>query len=369
MTRTPRPFNPDWASPPGGTIEDVLEERNWSKEYLAKQLGLSVEDFDKLIEGEIEIDQDLAFKLEKYLGSTAKFWLKREEHYREKLAELATRKTLFESWIDWLNELPVKEMMSQALIEKCIINSKNKHNIVKDLLYFFDVDSPDEWRTKYATMEGNFRRTRESQSDIGAIAAWIRQGEIIAEDLVCPEYSKPKFEQAVDEIRSLTVLDQAEFLHEMQKLCFEAGVVFILVPSIKGAHISGMARWLNSHTALIQLSLYGKKNDRFWFTFFHEAAHILLHGKDDIFLDEWDSKDALRSQKEDEADQKAKEILIPPEYDQDLPHLKSRDAVIEFAKSIGVHPGIVVGRLQYDEIIPHSWMNDLKISISIDQAA
>jgi HTH-type transcriptional regulator/antitoxin HigA len=106
--------------------------------------------------------------------------------------------------------------------------------------------------------------------------------------LHCPKYSKAEFKKAVKEIRSLTVLPPKEFEPKMRKLCCDAGVALVLVPSIPKAHVSGMARWLNPHKAVIQLSLYGKQNDRFWFTFFHEAAHILLHDKNDIFLDEWD---------------------------------------------------------------------------------
>jgi HTH-type transcriptional regulator/antitoxin HigA len=182
---------------------------------------------------------------------------------------------------------------------------------------------------------------------VGAIAAWIRQGEIKAEQLDCPKYSKSKFEKAVREIRSLTVLEPEEFEPRIQKLCWEAGVVFVLVPAIPRAHVSGMARWLNPHKAVIQLSLYGKQNDRFWFTFFHEAAHILLHDKKDIFLDEWDGGAVVESEQEKEADCWAREFLIPTRYDEELPLLRSKQAVIEFAKKIDIHPGIVVGRLQH----------------------
>ena len=149
----------------------------------------------------------------------------------------------------------------------------------------------------------------------------------------------------------------------MQKLCWEAGVVFVLVPSINRAHVSGVARWLNAHKALIQLSLYGKTNDRFWFNFFHEAAHILLHDKENIFLDEWNSEESLKSEQERQADKWSREFLIPPEYEGELGKLKSETDVIYFAKRISIHPAIVVGRLQHDHLIDPSWMNALKVSL------
>jgi HTH-type transcriptional regulator/antitoxin HigA len=149
----------------------------------------------------------------------------------------------------------------------------------------------------------------------------------------------------------------------MRQLCWDAGVVFFLIPAIPRAHTSGVARWLNPHKALIQLSLYGKTNDRFWFTFFHEAAHILLHGKKEIFLDEFDGGEKLESQQEIEADQWAKEFLIPSKYDVELTTLKSKQAVAEFAERLGIHPAIVVGRLQREEVIPMDWMNGFKESV------
>jgi HTH-type transcriptional regulator/antitoxin HigA len=228
------------------------------------------------------------------------------------------------------------------------------------------VASPDNWETCYEQKQVAFRRTREEQSNVGAISAWLRLGEIEAEKADVPKYNKAKFEKAVQEIRKLTVLSQGEFMPQMQRLCNEAGVILAIVPAIPCAYTSGVARWLNPHRALIQLSLYGKQNDRFWFTFFHEAAHILLHDKKDIFLDDSGNGDRLESQQEDEANAWAREFLIPSEYDAELSTLRSREDVIDFAERLGIHAGIVVGRLQYDQIVEHNnRLNTLKQSFEI----
>ena len=359
MADTLQTFTPDWISPPGETIADLIEEREWSQVDLAKRLGFTTKHVSLLINGKAPITEETALKLESVLGSSTSFWLSREAQYRAKLAQQEAEAD-WRKWVPWLDELPVKELMDQAVIPKRRRDTKNKPEIVRDLLRFFGVASPEEWRAYYAGMEVAFRRTRMEQSNVGAISAWLRQGEIEAEGLNCPKYSKPKFQSAVKAIRLLTVLPPEEFMPQIQQLCWDAGVVFFLVPAIPRAHTSGVARWLNSHKALIQLSLYGKTNDRFWFTFFHEAAHILLHGKKDIFLDEFDGGEKLESQQEIEADQWAGEFLIPTEYEAELPNLKSKQAVAEFAERLGIHPAIVVGRLQHDEVIPMSWMNNFK---------
>jgi HTH-type transcriptional regulator/antitoxin HigA len=364
MIETTRPFTPDWVSPPGDTIADVLEERDWTQAELAERLGYTTKHISLLINGKAPINEETAMKLERVLGSTAAFWLKREAQYRAALARKDEENRL-QGWISWLDELPVRELMNQGAIPKCNLIAKNKPGVVKNLLHFFGVASPQEWEKCYGNLEVNFRRTRQEQSDVGAISAWLRLGEIEAEKLECPKYSKQKFEKAVRKIRFLTVLPPEEFQPKVQQLCRESGVVLVLVPAIKGAHVSGVARWLNPHKPLIQLSLYGKTNDRFWFNFFHEAAHILLHNKNDIFLDEWNSGKNLPSQLEQEADKWSREFLIPPEYEGKLAEIKFETDIVNFAESIGIHPAIVVGRLQHDHLLDYSLMNSFKESFRI----
>ncbi|WP_416233455.1 ImmA/IrrE family metallo-endopeptidase [Anabaena sp. UHCC 0451] len=365
MTELTRPFTPDWVSPPGDTIADLLEERQWTQQQLAEDLECTNKYIGQLITGQESIDDKMAFKLEQVLGGTARFWLNRESDYRSELVRLQQEEKKLQKWTDWLEKLPVRELMKRGAITKYRIDATNRPSLVRELLYFFDVSSPEEWLNNYETMEVAFRRTRQEKSDIGAISAWIRLGEIEAEEIECPQYSKEKFENAVREIRTLTMLSPQDFTSQIQQLCQDAGVLLILVPSIKRAHISGMARWLNTHKALIQISDYGKSNDRFWFTFFHEAAHILLHSKQDIFLDEFDGEESLESEQEREANQWAREFLIPNQYNDELYQLNSKEIVIDFSKLLGIHPGIVVGRLQNDGLIERNQMNDLKTSFSI----
>ena len=356
-------FTPDWVSPPGDTIADILEEKDWTQVQLAERLEYTTKHVSLLINGKAPITEETAVKLANVLGSSEKFWLNREANYRAQLAQIEEKKRL-ESWVDWLEQLPVKELMKQGQITKRRLDSKNKPSVVKDMLSFFGVASPEGWNTFYVGKEVAYRRTKEEQSDLGAITSWLRIGELEAEQQDCPHYNKAKFQKVVKDLRKLTVKPATEFLPLLQQRCRDAGVVFVLVPSIPRAHVSGVARWLNPHKALIQLSLYGKSNDQFWFTFFHEVAHILLHGKDTIFLDEWSNEKDIPSAQEEEANQWAKEFLIPPKYTSELTQLQSKEQVKAFADLVGIHPGIVVGRLQHEGIIDQTWMNGLKETLN-----
>ncbi|MEQ3637115.1 MAG: ImmA/IrrE family metallo-endopeptidase [Marinobacter sp.] len=375
MTELSTPFAPDWVLPPGESILDIAEERGWTQAELAQRLGYSEKHLSLLINGKVPITVDAAQRLERVVGSTMDFWLNLEANYQKHKARIEAEQRHAE-WVPWLEELPLKELMANGAIEKKRLVAKNKPGLVEPCLRFFGVASPDEWRAHYGGMEVAFRRSREEQSDVGAISAWLRMGEQQAEQLdgpKCPKYNKARFQQALQTIRGLTSLPPQEFEPQMRQLLHDAGVLLVLVPAIPRSHVSGVARWLSPSRPLIQLSLYGKSNDKFWFTFFHEAAHILLHAgsrdaKKSVFLDDPNASHSDDPQ-EHEANQWAGNMLIPDEDAYTLPGLRSKAAVLDFANSIGVHPGIVVGRLQHDGIIEPSWMNDLKQSFRFKEAS
>ena len=130
--------------------------------------------------------------------------------------------------------------------------------------------------------------------------------------------------------------------------------------------LSGATRWLTSGKAMIVLSLRHKSNDHFWFTFFHEAAHILKHGKTDVYVDE---EDRMQTKQEAKADAFAANSLIPDRdykcFTSDNRNRFSRSTVLQFARQINVAPGIVVGRLQHDKYVDYSWLNNLKVKFKL----
>jgi HTH-type transcriptional regulator / antitoxin HigA len=372
MNEPRAPFSPDWVSPPGESIVDLLEERGWTQAELAERLGYTEKHTSLLLNGKVSLTIDAALRLERVLGSKADFWLNLEANYQKHRARLETAE-LHTRWTAWLDELPLKELMLGGAIAKQRIDAKHKPGLVNECLRFFGVASPDEWRTHYVGMQGAFRRSRIEQSDIGAISAWLRLGERQVEKLDGAKYDRPQFEKALLAIRRLTQQPPTAFEPQIRELLASAGVLFVLVPSIPRAHVSGVARWMNGARPLIQMSLYGKTNDKFWFTFFHEAAHILLHAnsrdeRKSVFLDDPMSSRS-DSPQEQEANAWAGDFLIPRDHRRTLGLLKNKLAVIEFAHRIGVHPGIVVGRLQHDGLIEPSWMNDLKESFCFQEAS
>ncbi len=351
-------FAPDWIIPPGETISDVLDERGWTQTDLAKRANFSTKHVYQLLRGEAPITQDTGAKLEKVLGSTTRFWVGLDTQYREQIARRAELIEL-EKDVGWLRELPLADMKRFKWIKAGSTNAQ----LVLECLKFFAVSSVEAWRNTYANPVAAYRAAPKLKQVAPAVAAWLRQGERRAEEIQCEDFEVANFKSALITARGLTRERSVDkFLPLLIATCANAGVAVVLEPTPKGCPINGATKWLAPNKALIMLSVRGKTDDKLWFTFFHEARHLLKHGKSLTFLDVL-GETGLNKDEEAEADLFAGDYLIPQKMyrefvSSDGPFSAAR--VMEFAKSVGISPGIVVGRLQYDKHIPYKNLNSLK---------
>jgi len=145
-------------------------------------------------------------------------------------------------------------------------------------------------------------------------------------------------------------------------------VAVVFTPNLPKAPISGATRWFHNKP-IIQLSGRYRTNDHFWFTFFHEAAHIILHGKKDIFLENVEG--TLTDQtKEEEANAFAAKILMTEAQLQEI--LKTapltEHMIFEFAEKFRIPAGVIIGRLQHLKRIPFSMGNRFRQKIDLYNA-
>ena len=330
-----REFQPEWVSPPGDTIADLLEERGWTQADLAQRTGYSKKFVNQLVKGRVSLSGEAAFRLENVFGAPARFWMNREAQYREGL-ERQKVIAAFAKEKEWLKTIPYRAMVKlDWIVDRAGVGEK-----VAEVLRYFQVASPAEWTKVYGEAQGAWRRSAVEKSDPGAVAAWVRRGEIEAEKIDCVPFDKERFKDALKEIATITNEDPSTYGQRIVELCASAGVAVVFVHKAPKALVSGLTKWLTKDKALIQLSLFGKYEDRFWFTFFHEAGHILLHGKKLVFLE----NDPYDSPEETQANKFAAEMLIPSD---DYAcwirfHRFTKAAVSQFAKKLGISPGIVV---------------------------
>ena len=346
-------YEPDWVSPPGATLLETLAARGMTQKELAQRTGHSPKLINDIIKGAAPITPTTAVRLEYALGIPAGFWTNRERQHRDAQARVAQKRRL-KSSVDWLRDVPLHSMVKLGWIT----SFDDKTRQLEEVLNFFGAASPrqvDElWRAKATA----FRQSRAYRAKPIAVAAWLRMAEIDAVRIDCAPYRESGFRRALESIRPLTLEPADVFEPELKRLCAEAGVAMVFVRELPAIRTWGATRWLTPTKALIQLSLRYRSDDHLWFSFHHEAGHILLHGKRDFFLE----SDGERDENETEADRFAADYLIPPAK---LGQFVRRGcftkaAVRRFASVVGIAPGIVVGRLQHDGHIRPSAHNDLK---------
>lgn len=349
-------------SPPGDTIQEHIDFIGMSQTELAERMGRPKEKINDVIKGREPISTATAFQLEKVLGIPASFWLNREKTYRKELYELQQQEEL-EKEKDWLCAFPINEMRKYAWLP----DTKEKHVLVDNLLKFFSVASTDEWERIYVdeVVSVAFKISLAHTQSPHAISAWLRKGELQAKEIDIKEFDKKKFKEALTKIKELAFLMPNDFTYQLQNICANCGVAVVFTQNLPKAPISGATRWFHNKP-IIQLSGRFKTDDHFWFTFFHEAAHILLHGKKDIFLENVKGTE-IDLEKEDEANIFAAKILLPENQLQQIIDAGplTEKMIYKFAEKFRTPSGVIIGRLQHLKLIPFNIGNNYRQKIDL----
>lgn len=344
-------YEPDLVLPPGETLVEVIAERGMTQAELAVRTGLSAKHINQIVKGMASITPGTALLLESATGVPARVWSNLEIAYREHVSRLEEADRL-ESDLDWLDELPVAELTKNGWIPKGL----DPVDRLRAVCRFFGVANRATWDAVWHKPTA-YRTSKAFSSHPGAVAAWLRIGEMEAAEIECTAFDRAGLLEFLPVLREMTLDSQpARWWPELVGQAAAVGVAVVAEPEIKGARINGAARWLAPDKALVQLSLRHRWSDIFWFTLFHEIGHLLLHSKKDTFINDGGAHSGV----EQEADAFASQVLIPRSAEASLGELRTSSDVREFAAEIGIAPGIVVGRLQHDQRWSFNRGNDLK---------
>jgi HTH-type transcriptional regulator/antitoxin HigA len=306
-----------------------------------------------MVNAEASITVETALLLENVLGGTASFWINLEKHYQETKARLERRSSIVDE-IGLVSKFPYNELVKRGYVEQ----TSNRENRVENLWRFFGVNSLLFFFKNTEPIA--YRKSSGLNIKSEHIAAWLRCGELEAKKITLPEYSEAKIKELLPKIKSLSMKSPKEFSTELKNMLNSAGVGLVYVPHFPGTGVSGAVRWIGNNP-LIQLSIYYPWADIFWFNLYHEIGHLILHGKKDRFI-EFDNKELSNVQeKEKQADNFAGEELIPTgSYSEFMKNPLTKPGVIEFAKFLGIHPGIVAGRLCHDKKVNWKSVSSLR---------
>jgi HTH-type transcriptional regulator / antitoxin HigA len=350
-----------FAPAPGDLIAEILRSRGMSASELARRCGRSPKLIIDILAGRAPVEPETALQIGRVLGTDPTLWMELEARYRLRLAT-ASETSRMPSASEWASRFPLRELKTRGLIPR----TEGPAGAVPHLLRLFGAGTIEACEERFNELASvSYRHSPSFKSSEGALLVWLRLGERRAEEAEAAEYDRKTFLSVLGRVRGLTALEVNRFLPTLTSLLASAGVVFVLEKPFQGVALSGVARWISPRRALIQQTLRHRSNDHFWFTFFHEAAHLLFHSRKATFIDGSEELVKERPDDETEANVWAAGYLVPASAMKAFVTAGnfSRSDVVEFAAREGVAPGIVVGQLQKRGCLPYSALNELKLRL------
>lgn len=335
------------ATPPGATIKEQLNDRGMSQKEFAARMDMSEKHISKLINGEVQLTPETAVRLEMVLGVPAKFWNNLEAIYREKIIKAEAENAMDED-LEIAKQFPYSEMAKFGWVPE----TREAKEKVVNLRKYFEVVGLSLLGNEQITRIACRRLAITDKSDL-ALIAWAQQARIKARDIQTAPINIKGLIAAMPEMRQMTVLKPKEFCPKIKKCLADCGIALVFLPHLKGSFLQG-ATFIDGNKIVVGLTARGKDADKFWFSLFHELAHIVLGH---VGRPNGTSEDDEKA-----ADQWSGDTLIVADDFENFrrKHDFSERNVIHFAKEQGIAPGIVVGRMQMEGMIKYSMLNNLK---------
>ena len=346
-----KPFTPRVVYHPGVTLAEKLEELGMSAKEFSVRTKKPEKTINAVLKGNSSLTPDMAVAFESVTGIPANFWMQKQQKYNEYVARQKREKLLEES-IAWSKQFPLSEMEKRGWLKP---EDKTPQAKVVALFSYFAVSSKEAWEDYYfhQQLKVAFRISLSQTKNPYAVSAWLRRGEqqaaLIPMDV---DYSPDLLRRTLPEMKRLVIDSSREMPKKLQDVCAKCGIKLIYTECLPKAPISGATRWIQN-VPCIQLSGRYKTQDRFWFNFFHEIGHILLHGKKDIFLEDIDYNEE-QLEKEKQADEFSSDVLLTEKETNII--IEGNDfgttALKRYAALFNTHPAIIVGRLQHLKVLP-----------------
>lgn len=335
---------------PGEKIADCIQILGMSQKELSIRTGFSEKHISTVLNGSKDVSITFAKRVENATGLSA-----------EKLMQEQVRYDAFQFEKEERNHIQAEEFSIlrqlhdvSGYLKKINLLGKTKDEIdaIVEIRKFLGVSNlctiPE------ITYNAAYRAQVKSNSRVNpyVLFAWVRMCERLTDHIdIASTVNTKKLRNNLPKIKELMFAKAHTIQTGLRKLFAECGIAFKVVEHFVGAPVQGFIKESHENRLILCLTVRQKRQDIFWFTLFHEIAHILHGDVKQRFVDF-----SVKSDMEAEADVFAGEVLLPSEaYRQFL--LKrdtSFDAIHRFAMSQGVPDHIVIGRLLRDEFLSYN---------------
>ena len=345
---------------PGEFVREELEARSWTQSDLAEILGRPDRLVSEIISGKRAVTPETAQGLGDAFGTGAQFWMNLESAYR--LSKVDRDDAVSRRALLYL-KAPMKEMIRRGWIQ----DSDSIDVLEKGYMDFFGVDSIDR-RPRFWPHAA--RKSADDLTVTQAQLAWLFRARRLAGLLDVGQFSIPALNKALDELQHL--LASPEEIRRVPGILANAGVRFVVLEHLRRTKIDGVCFWLSSRAPVVVMSLRYDRIDYFWHTLLHEIYHVknregrktALPVDDDL---QRSLDDEARPDNEKKADTFAVSFALPDQQLADfisrVQPFYSKKKIYGFAHRIGVHPGLVVGRLQHQKQISYAHNREMLVRV------
>ena len=336
---------------PGEELQKKLNLSGMSRKELAIRTDVTEKHICTIVNGDKGISAAFARRLG-YVFENSKYWMNLQAEYDAYQLNLKEEHEISSEEINLLK--PLRDIMAYFIECGYMHNNCGDASKVIQLREFLQIS--DLTQIPKITYNAAYRAqlTTNVKVDPYVLFAWQRLCERQTENIpVKKAVDKELLRNNVERIKKTMFGNINEGIQEIQGILAECGVAFQVVPNFRGAPVQGFIKETTAGRLVLCLTIRGKRADRFWFTLFHEIAHILNGDYKTRFVD----FDSVPGKTEQLANQYASDILIAP--DEYRKFVLSRDCtswnrITAFAEAVDVEPFIILGRLQNDEYLDWS---------------
>lgn len=349
---------------PGYYIKDYIDEQGITQEELAKRLQTTPKYVSDLVNGRINLTEEMVLRLSIVFGTSTKMWLNLNQKYIEKKLEIERRKRIDEE-CELVRKIDYKFWVELGLVKATRVTTEK----VQELQRYFKVASLTVLGQRDFLVQ--YKTSVSEVTDVNVINAnaWVQTAINMGTQMEVNVFDKKKLMNVINEIRNMTVKRPEIFYPKLKKILADCGVALVLLPNLKNCGVNGAVKWVGKDKVILALNDRRKYADTFWFALFHELGHVLQQRIKVLLVSE-NNKSGLESNEliqklESEADMFSRNTLIPEaDYkkfvDANQGHFTA-EVIRKFADKINILPGIVVGRLQQDgQLTYQTTLNGLK---------
>ncbi len=347
---------------PGFYIEEIIDELEMTQEEFAIRLNVSAKTISKLVNALIPLSDDIASRISIMLGINVETLINLQKTYDLKILEIEKATKL-----DSQKEI-VKEIDYGYFVRNGILSAtKNIEEKIENLCSFLKVS--DLTLLKKPDLLASFRTSVQNVTEKNIINAnvWLQTAINFGLKKTVKPFDEKNLKLSIPEIRKMTLMNPKDFLPKLERIFCDCGVAFVLLPSLKNCGVNGVVKWCDDKV-ILAINDRNSYADTFWFSLFHEIGHVLQKKKNKMIINDTNLSQTSE-ELENDANQYARDILLSQEEYEKLlecgPYGITYEKICFFANKMGIHPGIIIGRLQHDKIIPYSRFTNKRVKYQI----